>query len=162
MADTTKLSESLKFAEKIPVFKGLRPSQLRQLLNRTTVEERSPGDLLCEQGQESNNLYILLAGEVSVLKDGIELTRVGPVEMVGEMGLLTDRPRCATIQVLQPSKVMVISGEALQISFGVDPELQTILFRNVLDSVCEKLRESNLHLVENLHVDHGKIVASTV
>jgi CRP/FNR family cyclic AMP-dependent transcriptional regulator len=162
MDDRSKLPESLSFAEKIPAFHGLSPSQIRQLLQKTSVQEIPSGRVLCSQGETSDSLYILLSGEVSVQMDHVELTRMHSVDMIGEMGVLTDRPRCATVQTTEPSRLLVISRESLQVSFELDDEVRSLMYRNVLDSVAEKLRESNLHLVENLSGDHGKIVVSTI
>ena len=95
-----------------PLFAQLTPDVLTQVSQRATLFSADLGDVIMEQGEPSTSLFVVLAGEVSVntRRDGglIELARLLPPDSVGEMGLLLQEPRSATV---------VAAGRALLLRF---------------------------------------------
>ena len=88
------LTRHLKIVEKIPFVKGLSLHQVQQVLKAGSLETMQAGQVLCRDGEKSTAIYILLAGEL-VVKDGdTEFARIEPVDIVGEMGVVTNQPRC--------------------------------------------------------------------
>ncbi len=98
-----------------PLFAQLTPDVLSQVAQRATLFSADLGDVIMEAGEPSTSLFVVLAGEVSVntRRDGdlIELARLLPPDSVGEMGLLLQEPRSATV---------VAAGRALLLRFEYD------------------------------------------
>ena len=88
-------------------------------------------------------LYILMAGELAVRDDDVELDRVQPVDIVGEMGLVTGQPRCASVEIIKDSTVMVIGKLRFDAVMKDDRYLMARVYQNMLTSLCSKLRVSN-------------------
>ena len=76
---------------------------LAQLAERATERHFARGEYVCHDGEYSNSLYLIMRGEVDVIKglrDGeIVLARLRPGEPFGEMGLIDDSPRSASVRV---------------------------------------------------------------
>lgn len=82
----------------IPFFQALSPSTIHHILEHTTILDCDPGDHLVEEGQHDDSLLFLLKGKVRVVKDGTLIGATwGAGEMLGEIALLTDGVRSATL-----------------------------------------------------------------
>jgi CRP-like cAMP-binding protein len=141
-------NEAMKLASKVPFFAGLVPSQLRSLLLDGNVVAYREGDRLCLDGDPSAKLFIILAGEVVVVKEGVELARVRPVDIIGEMGVVTGERRCATVMAAQDATVLEIAKANFNLAVSTEPELAARLYRNLLQSSFGKLKLMNEHLAK--------------
>src|SRR5262245_46284389 len=82
---------------RVPLFKGLSKRELAQISSLMTSVELSAGTVLAHQGEIGRDFVILLDGEVEVARDGRVIAVRGPGEYIGEIALLDDRPRTATV-----------------------------------------------------------------
>ena len=90
---------------RIWLFSGLSQDQLDAISSFTFRATFSPGELIVEEGRTGNGCYVIMAGEVEVVKGlGAESQRVlarrGSGEVFGEMALLGEWPRTASIRAL--------------------------------------------------------------
>ena len=108
--------------------------QLRvQTSSNITNEHFEAGQIIFEQGDAPDRLYIIQKGEVEVLRDGERLASIGEGESFGEMGLLTNSPRNATIRAAKATDVVAITkGDVTQLLNNF-PEL-----RAGLQGIAEK------------------------
>jgi hypothetical protein len=77
---------------------------------RRTVK---PGETLVEQGESSNELYLLLDGVVAVEVDGDEVAEIGPGAVLGERAVLEGGTRTATLRARTGCRVAVVSPELI-------------------------------------------------
>jgi CRP/FNR family cyclic AMP-dependent transcriptional regulator len=79
------------------------------------VESFEPGELVIKEGAKGTSAFIILSGAVQVLKKSgerdIPVATLGEGQVFGEMGLIEDRPRSATIKAMTELKLRVISRE---------------------------------------------------
>ena len=68
----------------------------------------SPGDVLMREGTMSRQALIVLGGEARVYVDGEHVATVGPGEFIGEMGMLENQPRSATVRAETSMRLLVI------------------------------------------------------
>ncbi|HCL30928.1 MAG TPA: hypothetical protein DIC52_21170 [Candidatus Latescibacteria bacterium] len=72
--------------------------------------ELQESDILCRYDTPSDEMYLLLAGELAVITpEGLRVATIRPVTSVGEMGLVTGQTRSATVVAVQSSRVLVLS-----------------------------------------------------
>jgi CRP-like cAMP-binding protein len=110
-----ELSEAdhLDLLRAVPNLRGLSDHDLGRiaaLLGERTV---APGETLIEEGTEGSQSFLVAEGEASVLIGGVLIARVGPGEFVGELALLTDEPRGATVRAETSMKVLVLDKATL-------------------------------------------------
>lgn len=143
-------ADILKLVKKIPLFQGLQPSQVRELLSEGEVQTFDTSDVLCREGDESRFLFVLLRGRLAVRKGETTIAHIDAVEIIGEMGVITDSPRCATLVADDEVTVMTITKSRFNYAIGSDAELASTIYRNVLKSSFAKLLAMNDHFVEHL------------
>jgi len=71
------------------------------------------GEALIEQGQEGRELFLILDGIVDVEVDGEEVAEIGPGALIGEMALLGDGRRTASVYATTPTRVVVVPPDAV-------------------------------------------------
>jgi len=84
---------------KITVFKRLSPSQVKNVLGHCVHKSYIMGSQVCRSNTPSHEMYILLSGDLAVVASGgIRMATILPVTTVGEMGVITGKPRSATVR----------------------------------------------------------------
>jgi CBS domain-containing protein len=87
----------------------------RAQLARWLEEVRAdPDDLLMEQGSMPYEMFLIESGTVEVIRDGERLATLGEGEAVGELGILAQRRRTASVRALTPVVALALPAEALQ------------------------------------------------
>jgi CRP-like cAMP-binding protein len=95
-------------------------------------------------------MFILLQGELKVVfDDGRELSRIRPVQTVGEMGIFTGENRSASVVTAANSILFAIHRKELVDLFRKDSDLGILILTNVIRDISGKLKISNM-LIEEL------------
>ena len=160
MANKVDLSRHFKAVEKIPLVRNLSMHQVQQVLKAGHLEMYPAEHVLCRYGENSTAMYILLAGELTVKDGSTELAVIQPVDIVGEMGVITNQPRSATIAVGQDATLISVRKMQLDVLLKSDVDMAARLYRNMLNSLSEKLRKNNQRLTNKLSSDNHLVVAS--
>jgi CRP-like cAMP-binding protein len=83
------------------------------------------GSILVEEGATGQHSFLIVEGEACVITGGVTIARVGPGEFVGELALLTDRPRCATVRAETAMRFLVLDRATL--ASLIDPVTEALL-----------------------------------
>ena len=139
-----------------PVFRGCGPEELDRLIqcmSRTSLE--NPGDVLFEDQVDSDSAYIvehgLLVAELP-LDDGIavEMARMGPGALVGELCLIKGGPRSLRVKTIGPTELIRIDRAAFQeLRQAKDIAAYTVI-RNICLTMCDRLRTTNQFIEREL------------
>ena len=102
----------------LPYFSDLPEELLRAVCDLSRQIDVEAGQVIIEEGSTSEEMYVLVEGELVVTKHqesrDVELARVGPGEVVGELALLDKRPRIASVSAAIPSRLVRIPAEAFE------------------------------------------------
>jgi CRP/FNR family transcriptional regulator, cyclic AMP receptor protein len=107
-----------------PFFARLSRGDLLALAKVTEDLEVEQGKVLTRQGQSGSEFFVIVDGEVSVTKDGEEIRTLGPGDFFGEIALLEDRPRTATVTAKTPLRFFVLTRQAFRSLLAHQPELE--------------------------------------
>lgn len=138
------LSALAQKLSKIPLFSALPRSQLRLLSFTSEVKQFSDGDALCTEGEVGDSAYVILSGEVRVCVaqgksyPGVEVARLQVNEIVGEVALLSNKLRTATVLALGEVEVLRISKEIFDL---IMHNRQVNL--GVMEMLIDRLTQSN-------------------
>ena len=94
--------------EKIPLFEGLSEGDLKMLGGWTDEVEVPAGKFLVRQGAYPHEFMVIEDGTVEVTHDGDRLAELGPGDFFGEMALLSNHPRMASIVALSDVRLVVM------------------------------------------------------
>jgi CRP/FNR family transcriptional regulator, cyclic AMP receptor protein len=97
----------------VPLFEGLSRKQLRRISSLMTRIDRPAGQILTTEGQRGHEFFIVLEGEVEVRQGDRVIATRRAGDYVGEIALLDERPRTATVVATSPISVEVLSRREL-------------------------------------------------
>lgn len=88
------------------------PLPVLELLSREAAELLVPaGDAVVREGQRGDRFYVVAAGEVAVSRNGAPIRTLGPGSSFGEIALLHDTPRTATVTAVAPTSLVTVSRD---------------------------------------------------
>lgn len=110
-------SVSLADLRAVPLFSSLADANLRQLASAVTKQRAPAGKVLCREGERGEQMYVILSGAVSLRKRSegheVELGQLESGAHFGEMALIGDAPRTATIVAATDIEYLAIDRETL-------------------------------------------------
>jgi MFS family permease len=95
-------AEELRILASVPIFAPLPGGSLEHLAGRLTPLRLDPGTVIVREGDAGDRFYIVAEGEVEVSQDGKPVSELGPGGYFGEISLLRDIPRTATVTAKTP------------------------------------------------------------
>lgn len=110
-----------------------------------------------QEGQDPTSIYFILLGEVDVILPDAEkvdlekrVNTLAAGECIGEYGFVDGRPASATVRTTTHTRLFEIPVPVLRECLKQDPDLQRIVYENLLHSLVEKLRTNNI-IIDFLH-----------
>ena len=137
----------IQVLRKIPIFVGLSPSQVKRVLSLCTHRQYEPGEVVCQSNMPSDEMYILLSGEVCIVTpEGMKVAVILPVTTVGEMGVFTGQPRSATVEVTRPSAIFIIQKVEFDEVLKDDEDMHGKVHKAIIDILAFKLSNDNVRM----------------
>ena len=136
--------ENKAFLRRVPLFSGLTEPQLENLAGGSARRSYPEGRTIVAEGEPSQSMYILLAGRAKVQRSDSEgkeviLAVLSSGEFFGEMSLIDDAPRSASVITLEPCEFMAVSKEAFKAMLVQSPEVTMAVMRGLV----RRLREAD-------------------
>jgi CRP/FNR family cyclic AMP-dependent transcriptional regulator len=150
----TKFTLNPHVLKSIPLFSSFSDAQLNSLLSYAQHKKFPRGTYIVRAGEDTDALYIILSGKVKVLipnEDGREviLTAMGPNEFFGEMGMLDDQPRSASVEAVEPCEMLRISKAGFMDTMRDNFDVAMLIIRNLVRHLREADRKiESLALVD--------------
>ena len=118
------------------IFPELSPTELQELDAAAEEQQYEPGALLCREGEIGRRLFIISEGEAEIFVNSddrqmILVKNVGPTEYFGEMALVNDAPRAATVRAITTCKTLEIDREAFVATIDQNPALLRAIVRQI-------------------------------
>ncbi|MDQ3867440.1 MAG: cyclic nucleotide-binding domain-containing protein [Actinomycetota bacterium] len=120
--------ESLRRA---PLFADLSKDELESLAKGTEDLEVDAGKVLCREGEPAMEFFVIIDGEVEVTRDGRPLRTLRNGDFFGEIALLEDLPRTATVTATTPLRFFVLTRQSFWSLVGRSPEVERKLLRTL-------------------------------
>ena len=111
---TLARNAKVELLKKVPLFAGCSKAELRELAIVADELDLKEGRTLVREGRPGREFFILLDGSVRVSRNGRKLADLGAGDWFGEIALLTDTPRSATVTATAPIRVLVITDRAFR------------------------------------------------
>ena len=131
---------------RMPIFKFLTYNELVRIMNITTVKDIGPNEQIIVEGDEGEDLFIVLKGNVKVHKGETEIVALQDGDHFGEMALIDKAPRSASVTTLTDTKLLQIGRSNFFEIIRKNPKLATKLLWSFLQVISDRLRATNLEL----------------
>ncbi|MGL4402182.1 MAG: cyclic nucleotide-binding domain-containing protein [Fusobacteriaceae bacterium] len=135
---------------KIPILGAMTETEIKFLMALFVPATYEKDEIIIEEGGSPNNLYIIKSGEVSVLKNSIELTKLGLGDSFGEVELIGIIPNLADCVALTPCEILVLPKKNLYNLKKSNPEFFIKLILNIARECCRRLANADNFIVHNI------------
>jgi CRP/FNR family cyclic AMP-dependent transcriptional regulator len=115
----------------------MNPAELFR--QETDALHLAPGDSLFREGEKGEKMYVLLEGEMEILLGDFVLERVGQGALIGEMALIDDSPRTASVVAKTPCRLAEIDRLRFHFLVQQTPHFAT----HVMKTLADRLRHMN-------------------
>jgi CRP/FNR family cyclic AMP-dependent transcriptional regulator len=155
----TNLAVNPTILKTVPLFSLLSDHQLAALFPAIQHRTYPRHSFMLRAGEKADALYVILAGRAKVVIDDgegreVTLTVIGPNEFFGEMSLIDDKPRSASVEAIEPCEVLYVAKAAFMTCLKDNFEVAMLILR----SVVGRLREADQKIASLALMDvHGRV-----
>jgi hypothetical protein len=134
-------TRALELLRAVPLFEPLAPPQLECVVRQTRWLTLEPGEVLIREGDVGEGYYVLESGELSVTQGGRSLRTVAQRGVgVGEIALLQDVPRTASVTAVRPSVLLTLERADFLEAITGHPQAHDAARRVVAERLAPDLR----------------------
>jgi serine/threonine protein phosphatase PrpC/CRP-like cAMP-binding protein len=129
--------------QRIPIFTHLTYQELVKVLGLTQMTQLPPKTTFIREGQAGHEFFVILSGEVEVVKGGSMLSTLGAGAHLGEMAMVDNAPRSATVTTRNDVGLLVMRRDEF---FGIikgDPVIASKLLWSFVKVLSGRLRKTN-------------------
>jgi MFS family permease len=117
--------DGLPLLRTIPMFSPLEPKKLEALAQQLGRREVAAGEAVIREGEDGDRFYVVESGRTTATHGGQVLSSQGPGDPFGEIALLRDVPRTATVTADEPSVLLFLERDAFLAAVRGDDEVST-------------------------------------
>ena len=119
----------------VPLFEHLSRRDLDRVASIADEIDLPEGKELTREGGPGREFFVLIEGDADVRKNNRRINRLGPGDFFGEIALVTDRPRTATVVAETPVRALVVTARNFKRLLEQQPEIQG----KVLSAIAARL-----------------------
>jgi CRP-like cAMP-binding protein len=127
----------VELLKKVPLFSDCSKAELRALAKTADEIDLREGTVMTREGRPGREFFVLVDGKARVTRKGKKITDLSGGDWFGEIALLTDRPRTATVTATSSVDVLVITDRRFRTVVETMPSIAL----KVLSSVSERLTQ---------------------
>jgi CRP/FNR family cyclic AMP-dependent transcriptional regulator len=122
--------------KRAPLFEGLSSKELEELAQRSEDMELEPGTVLCREGEIGHEFFVIIEGDVEIERQGRSLGTRGAGDFIGEIALLEEIERTATVTAKTPLRVFVLTRTAFKRLVEQHPGVELKVLRTLAHRVA--------------------------
>ncbi len=127
----------------VDLFAGLTDAELEDVAHVAGEIDFEPGAFIARQGQIETGFFLILRGRVRVVRSGEELAQLGPGEWFGELTVIDQMPRSASVIAMEPTTCLALASWDLLRLIETEPSIATALLRELSRRL--RLRDDHRH-----------------
>jgi CRP-like cAMP-binding protein len=129
-------NEKVELIKRAPLFSDCSRGELEQIAQLADEVDLDQGKKLTRSGEPGREFFVLLEGEADVTQNEGSINTLRAGDFFGEIALVEDTPRTATVTTTTPVRVLVITARAFKKLLEEQPEIQ----RKVLVALAERVK----------------------
>lgn len=140
---TIAADQRIAILKRIPIFSHLHYNELVKVLGLTQLAKFNQGEIIIREGDPGDELFVILAGEVEVFKGDQLLTNLKAGVHLGEMALVDNAPRSASVRAKTAVNVLTMRRDEFFSIIRAEPIIATKLLWSFVQALSGRLRETN-------------------
>jgi CRP/FNR family transcriptional regulator, cyclic AMP receptor protein len=125
----------------VPLFSGCSKKELKTIAMLADEIDLRRGKVLTRQGAPGREFFVLLEGTVEVVRDGKRIATLGEGDFFGELALISNIPRTATVTAASPIRALVVVGRDFRRLLHEDASIAV----KVLGAMAERMPPAETH-----------------
>jgi serine/threonine protein phosphatase PrpC len=146
--DKVSAEDKERVLHQIPLFRKLNFKELSKILEVTEMKSYAPGEILIKENEKGENMHIIVRGKVKVENQNNHIADLGVGSFFGEMSLIDNRGRNATIIAEEKSSTLVIDRDPLLGLFKKDYKIGVKILWALIQNMNKRLRMSDEQIFE--------------
>jgi CRP-like cAMP-binding protein len=128
--------EKQELLRRIPLFNGFSGRQIERLGMLADEVFVPEGQVLMRQGDSGSDMMVIVSGQVGVDRDEVRVNTLGPGDFFGEIALVDDAPRTATVTTTGPTRLLVVGHREFHSMMEEFPEIAA----QVMHAMANRIR----------------------
>jgi CRP/FNR family transcriptional regulator, cyclic AMP receptor protein len=133
-------NQKVELIKRVPLFANCSKHELEEIAHIADEIDLSAGKEMTKEGSRGREFFVLLEGDADVTKDGQSINKLSAGDFFGEIALVSDTPRTATVTATSPVRALVITDRSFRRLLDESPEIQ----RKVLVALAERLAPAHI------------------
>ncbi|OGQ90605.1 MAG: hypothetical protein A2289_06450 [Deltaproteobacteria bacterium RIFOXYA12_FULL_58_15] len=139
----TAAEQRIAILKRIPFFSHLSYNELVKVVGLTQLARVKAGDVFITEGEPGDELYVVLAGDVQVIKGEQVIVNLNAGAHIGEMALIDNAPRSASVRAQSDVNLLVMRREEFFSIIRSEPVIATKLLWSFVQVLSGRLRDTN-------------------
>ena len=128
-------NEKVELIKRVPLFAHCSKRELQEVAQLADEIDLREGKEMTRQGSRGREFFVLLEGTANVTKNGRRINTLGSGDFFGEIALVSDTPRTATVTATSPVRALVVTDRSFRRLLEDSPSIQS----KVLTALAERL-----------------------
>jgi CRP-like cAMP-binding protein len=126
----------VKLISRVPLFDGCSGRELAQVAGIAQQIDVPEGTVMIREGEPGRDFFALVEGSVDVRKGKRRIAALGPGDFVGEIALLTDAPRTATVRATSPVSALRMTRQGFSTLLDASPRMRGKVIKTLADRLA--------------------------
>lgn len=131
------MAESTEFLKRVPLFAEMSKAHLERIANSARERHFESGAPIVSEGEKGQGFYLIVAGRADVQQRGRTLRTLGPGDYFGELALLRDQPRSATVIARERTTCLALTRWDFRGILEANPTIAL----HLLETVAARIRD---------------------
>jgi CRP/FNR family transcriptional regulator, cyclic AMP receptor protein len=123
----------------VPLFSGCSKRELAEIASMTDELDFPEGETLIVEGERGREFLVLIEGTGDVSRKGRKLPPLGRADCVGEIALILDVPRTATVTTSSPVRALVMTNQSFRSLLKRSPQIQLKVLRSLAERLAPEI-----------------------
>jgi CRP-like cAMP-binding protein len=132
-------NEKVELLRNVPLFANCSKREFLEIAQLADEIDLREGKEMIRQGQRGREFFILLEGSADVTKGGRRINTLGPGDFFGEIALVSDVPRTATVTATSPVRALVVTDRSFKRLLRDVPQMQPKVLQALADRLAPEL-----------------------
>jgi CRP/FNR family transcriptional regulator, cyclic AMP receptor protein len=122
-----------KLISGVPLFAQCSKAELQEIAAIADEIDIAEGKELTREGSPGREFFVIIEGTASVAQDGDQINELGPGDFFGEVALVKDTPRTATVTATSPVRALVITRQNFKRLIEQQPDIERTVLKALVD-----------------------------